>query len=209
MGFRGEALSAMCAVGNVSVITKRANQFAATKYKFDPLGGIISESKIAHGDGTTVTLEKLFDSIPVRRQRLENMMVGANELKEIESYLKGAGIANPKSHISLNHNSSLVWAKPSVQTIEQALIAVLGHSIAKRLQKNGPIKIENECHPAENSSESSIELYLPLKPVDMRTMSYTSNKMTMIFCNQKRVYIREYERVLTFKKQIYQSIYVI
>lgn len=200
-GFKGEALNAMCAAGNVTVISKISNESTASKYKFDFLGNVISETKVAHGEGTTVTVEKLFDNIRVRRQMVEDEAKGANDLKEIEAYLKGVAVANPKCHLSLYHNSSSVWSKPSVQTVAQALFAVFGHNIAKRLERVGlmtvPVTENRKGH--ENNVATTIEMYLPKKPVDMRIMSFTSNKLAMIFCNRKRVYIREFEKVQLYE----------
>ncbi|CAL8118946.1 unnamed protein product [Orchesella dallaii] len=193
-GFRGEALNAICSAGNVTVTTKTISSPRATKYQLDALGNITSESHVALSKGTVVTVEKLFANYPVRRQYYQNKSTASNEIKEMEAYLKAVAIGNPKCHLSLHHDSNLAFSKGAVQTIQQALIAVLGHNVAKNMGKCGPVKVstEEDCEDVDRN----IELYLPKKPVDMRTMSFTSNKVSMIFCNRKRVYIREYEKLI-------------
>ncbi|XP_031487783.1 DNA mismatch repair protein PMS1 isoform X1 [Nymphaea colorata] len=65
-GFRGEALSSLCALGNLSVETRTRNEEVGTHLIFDHSGLITSETKMARQVGTTVTVEKLFSPLPVR-----------------------------------------------------------------------------------------------------------------------------------------------
>ncbi|XP_078429747.1 DNA mismatch repair protein isoform X2 [Wolffia australiana] len=65
-GFRGEALSSLCALGSLSVETRTINEAVGTRLKFDKYGLLMSETKVARQVGTTVTIEKLFSSLPVR-----------------------------------------------------------------------------------------------------------------------------------------------
>nr|DAD33307.1 TPA_asm: hypothetical protein HUJ06_012158 [Nelumbo nucifera] len=65
-GFRGEALSSLCALGKLTVETRTKSEPAATHLTFDHSGLLISEKKIARQIGTTVTVDKLFSTLPVR-----------------------------------------------------------------------------------------------------------------------------------------------
>ncbi|XP_043708080.1 DNA mismatch repair protein PMS1 [Telopea speciosissima] len=65
-GFRGEALSSLCALGNLTVETRTKNEPVATHLTFDRSGLLISERKVARQIGTTVTVDKLFSTLPVR-----------------------------------------------------------------------------------------------------------------------------------------------
>ncbi|KAL4202781.1 hypothetical protein AMTRI_Chr02g222890 [Amborella trichopoda] len=65
-GFRGEALSSLCALGDLSIETRTKNDPVGTHLTFDHSGLIASERKIARQVGTTVTVEKLFSTLPVR-----------------------------------------------------------------------------------------------------------------------------------------------
>lgn len=67
-GFRGEALSALAALSQLTVITRTAAQTAATRLEFDRHGCLTSSSPVARAVGTTVAVKDLFDSLPVRRQ---------------------------------------------------------------------------------------------------------------------------------------------
>ncbi|EFA00116.2 mismatch repair endonuclease PMS2 isoform X2 [Tribolium castaneum] len=68
LGFRGEALSSLCALSDLSIVTKHTSAENATKITYDRSGKIISETVSARESGTTVTLENLFSTLPVRRR---------------------------------------------------------------------------------------------------------------------------------------------
>ncbi|KAH9299316.1 hypothetical protein KI387_030998, partial [Taxus chinensis] len=65
-GFRGEALSSLCALGNVTIETRTKYESVGTQLMFDHSGLIISQNNIARQIGTTVTVAKLFSPLPVR-----------------------------------------------------------------------------------------------------------------------------------------------
>ncbi|GLJ47147.1 hypothetical protein SUGI_0995380 [Cryptomeria japonica] len=66
LGFRGEALSSLCALGNVTIETRTKNESVGTQLIFDHSGLIISQKNIARQIGTTVSVAKLFSPLPVR-----------------------------------------------------------------------------------------------------------------------------------------------
>lgn len=68
LGFRGEALSSLCALSNLVVTTKHSSAQFGTKMVFDSNGKIVEKSTIAREQGTTVTLANLFSTLPVRRK---------------------------------------------------------------------------------------------------------------------------------------------
>jgi len=71
-GFRGEALSSLCAVSNFHVVTARAEDGAVGKrLEFEHSGVFKGATVTAAQKGTTVTVEKLFHNLPVRRKELE------------------------------------------------------------------------------------------------------------------------------------------
>ncbi|XP_061347276.1 DNA mismatch repair protein PMS1 isoform X2 [Gastrolobium bilobum] len=65
-GFRGEALSSLCALGNLTVETRTQSEPVATHLTFDHSGLLVAEKKTARQIGTTVTVKKLFSNLPVR-----------------------------------------------------------------------------------------------------------------------------------------------
>ncbi|KAI9187937.1 ATP-binding mismatch repair protein [Blastocladiella emersonii ATCC 22665] len=65
-GFRGEALSSLCALATVSMTTCAAGQPHGSKLVFDARGAVASTTPAAAMQGTTVSIENLFDALPVR-----------------------------------------------------------------------------------------------------------------------------------------------
>nr|KYP74209.1 Mismatch repair endonuclease PMS2 [Cajanus cajan] len=65
-GFRGEALSSLCALGNLTVETRTVSEPVATHLTFDNSGVLVAERKTARQIGTTVMVKKLFFNLPVR-----------------------------------------------------------------------------------------------------------------------------------------------
>jgi DNA mismatch repair protein PMS2 len=67
-GFRGEALNALCALsGNFTIVTKQSTQIIGSLLNFARDGKLISTKSIARSPGTTVTVDNLFEILPVRR----------------------------------------------------------------------------------------------------------------------------------------------
>ncbi|GJY91086.1 DNA mismatch repair protein [Tanacetum coccineum] len=65
-GFREEALSALCNLGDLTVETRTKNEKVATHLTFDRSGSLTDEKKTARQVGTTVTVKSLFSNLPVR-----------------------------------------------------------------------------------------------------------------------------------------------
>ena len=71
-GFRGEALSSLCALSNFHIVTTRATDGPkGTKLEFEQSGKLKGTSVLAAKQGTTVVVETLFHNLPVRRKELE------------------------------------------------------------------------------------------------------------------------------------------
>lgn len=66
LGFRGEALSSLCAMSELAITTRQAGQETATKLEFDSHGALLRTSPAARSVGTTVALKNLFARLPVR-----------------------------------------------------------------------------------------------------------------------------------------------
>jgi DNA mismatch repair protein PMS2 len=79
-GFRGEALSSLCALSNLSVITRSGKKVANTgsrtgfRVEYDSQGKIRSKTVCAREVGTTIVLKNIFTPLPVRhREFIKNL----------------------------------------------------------------------------------------------------------------------------------------
>ncbi|XP_013140191.1 PREDICTED: mismatch repair endonuclease pms1 [Papilio polytes] len=69
-GFRGEALSSLCALAKLTITTRHQSAEYATKIVYDHKGNILSKTPCSRQVGTTVTITDLFASLPVRQKEL-------------------------------------------------------------------------------------------------------------------------------------------
>nr|AAL39978.1 SD07911p [Drosophila melanogaster] len=67
-GFRGEALSSLCALSDMVIQTRHKSTDVGVKVELDHEGRIKKRSPCARGVGTTVLLANLFSTLPVRRR---------------------------------------------------------------------------------------------------------------------------------------------
>lgn len=71
-GFRGEALSSLCALANFYITTAQANQAPrANRLEFEVSGKLHKTQIVAGQKGTTASVEGIFKRLPVRRRELE------------------------------------------------------------------------------------------------------------------------------------------
>ena len=70
-GFRGEALSSLCAVSKLSVTTRHSSSEIGTRLDYDHGGAIVSQEANARPIGSTVKLQELFCTMPVRLKEFQ------------------------------------------------------------------------------------------------------------------------------------------
>mmetsp|Transcript_88087 Transcript_88087/g.169516 ORF Transcript_88087/g.169516 Transcript_88087/m.169516 type:complete len:1035 (-) Transcript_88087:162-3266(-) len=141
-GFRGEALSAICAMGDMTVCTRTANNATATLLSYDRFGKLASQVAAAREMGTTISIRDLFRRLPVRhREFIRNAKAQVSAtLRLIQAY----AIAQPhiRFHVvaekARGHGAaraSLLSTSGSSSGWLQAASAVLGD--------NALINVEN------------------------------------------------------------------
>ncbi|XP_077358133.1 mismatch repair endonuclease PMS2-like isoform X1 [Festucalex cinctus] len=70
-GFRGEALSSLCALSDLSVVTCHESCPVGTKLVFDHKGHLLQRLPHPRQQGTTVILQQLFLTLPVRHKEFQ------------------------------------------------------------------------------------------------------------------------------------------
>lgn len=128
MGFRGEALPSICAVADVEVKTRTADEelgvcvhLAASK--------VVEQNPIACPVGTTFTVKNLFFNVPARRKFLKS---NQTELGNIVSEFERFALAHPEVRLSLFHNKVPLFQLPSSQR-KQRIIDLFGSKMEKNL----------------------------------------------------------------------------
>ncbi|NXG34863.1 PMS2 endonuclease, partial [Dromaius novaehollandiae] len=70
-GFRGEALSSLCALSDVTVFTCHKSAKVGTRLVFDHNGKITQKTPYPRQQGTTVSIQQLFYTLPVRHKEFQ------------------------------------------------------------------------------------------------------------------------------------------
>ncbi|NXF01239.1 PMS2 endonuclease, partial [Smithornis capensis] len=70
-GFRGEALSSLCALSDVTIFTCHKSAKVGTRLVFDHNGKITQKTPFPRQQGTTVSVQQLFYTLPVRHKEFQ------------------------------------------------------------------------------------------------------------------------------------------
>ncbi|KAG1326253.1 DNA mismatch repair protein PMS1 [Cocos nucifera] len=128
-GFRGEALSSLCALGKLTVETRTKNELVGTHLTFDHSGFITNERKTARQAGTTVTVEKLFSTLPVRSKEFSRNI--RREYGKLVSLLNayaiiGKGIRLLCTNSTSKSSKTVVLKTQGSSSIKDNIITVFG-----------------------------------------------------------------------------------
>lgn len=139
-GFRGEGLSSIAAVADVSITTCTEHDEVAMTHFIDHLGKVVSTKPSPAVKGTSVTVINLFKNVPVRKQYYKNSKMTKDSFRKIESILLALGLANPTVRLTLKHNKCLVWQKPTGSDFRSNVGVVLGAQVMQHL-----VAVGSEC----------------------------------------------------------------
>lgn len=102
LGFRGEAMSSLCALGRVSIVTcTEAEAPRAAKLEYDEMGRLVKKSIIPGAKGTKVVISHLFEKLPVRRKDFTKN--SKREFTKLVSVLNEYAIICEGVRISISH----------------------------------------------------------------------------------------------------------
>ena len=101
-GFRGEALSSLCALSKFHITTARSDEAPKGKrLDFETSGKLKGTSIAASQKGTTVAVEELFFNLPVRRRELEKNI--KREYKKVLDILHAYACISTGIRLSVTH----------------------------------------------------------------------------------------------------------
>ncbi|WCJ21359.1 DNA mismatch repair protein putative [Euphorbia peplus] len=136
-GFRGEALSSLCALGELTVETRTNNESVATHLAFDRSGLLTTEKKTARQIGTTVTVKKLFSNLPVRSKEFSRNI--RKEYGKLISLLNAyavisKGVRLVCSNITGKNTKTVVLKTQGSDSLKDNIITVFGMNTFSCLQ---------------------------------------------------------------------------
>ncbi|GLD57583.1 mismatch repair endonuclease PMS2 isoform X2 [Lates japonicus] len=149
-GFRGEALSSLCALSDLSVVTCHESSQVGTKLVFDQKGHLVQQSPHPRQQGTTVSLQQLFYTLPVRHKEFQrNIKKEYNKMIHVlQSYcIISTGVRITCSNQNGQGKRSTVLSTSGSQSMRDNIGAIFG---PKQLQSLLPFK---QVSPTENIIE--------------------------------------------------------
>jgi DNA mismatch repair protein MutL len=126
LGFRGEALPSIAAVGQVRVVTRRAADAGGVAVEASGEGARHAGAA-GSAPGTQVEVRELFASTPARRKFLRTP---ATEVGHVVDVLTRLAVGEPEVGFRLVHDGREVLAFPPVRDLHQRLAQVLGRERA-------------------------------------------------------------------------------
>ncbi|PGH18343.1 hypothetical protein AJ80_04521 [Polytolypa hystricis UAMH7299] len=148
-GFRGEALSSLCALSTFRITTAQAHQAPkASRLDFEVSGKVRSTQVVAGQKGTIVSVENLFHRLPVRRRELEKNI--KREYGKVLGLLHAYACISTGVRFNMRNQmpkgkSVVVFATQGNATMRENISNVYG---AKTLLALTPLDLELEFQPS-------------------------------------------------------------
>lgn len=137
LGFRGEALSSICAVAMVEIISKTRESLTGTRYRIE--GGAEKEKEeIGAPDGTTVLVRNLFYNTPVRKKFLKQPPTEGSYITDLMEHL-----AMCRTDVAFQYilNGQLRFHTSGKGDLKEVIYRIFGREISQNLI---PVSLKKE-----------------------------------------------------------------
>ncbi len=129
LGFRGEALPAICAVTRFSLLSCLRDTESGTLVRGE--GGAVKEKLLVPASpGTSVEVQDLFFNTPARLKFLKS---APTELAVALRLIHAIALAHPGIHFRVTHNGKAVLSAPRAKTLRERLAALIGFERADKM----------------------------------------------------------------------------
>lgn len=160
LGFRGEALAAICDCATVELRTNDGSE-VGTQLRVDDDTTTVDD--IARAQGTTVTVTDLFADRPARK---ESVASPATEFSRISDLVADYALAHPTVAFSLSHDGRKTFSTPG-GGLQDALLGVYDTTVAR----NATV-VEHSTAVAETAGELTIRGVLAAPAVTRATAKH-------------------------------------
>lgn len=150
-------MSSLCALSNLTITTRHAASQCAYRLEYDKNGLIKSKTQCARAIGTTVTLEKLFHTLPVRHKEFTKNL--KREYHKLMSLIQCYCLISDGVKLSCYHSTSSdksstkLMATHSKNSLKENIIEIFGLSSFQQL-----IKIEQVVPDEDQLAEFKINM---------------------------------------------------
>ena len=142
LGFRGEALSSIAAVGQVELITKTSRSLTGNRYQIEG-GQERGMEEIGAPDGTTFIVRNLFYNTPVRRKFLKTPMT---EGAHVADLVEKIALSHPEISIRFIQNNQNKLYTSGNHNLKDIIYTVYGREITANLI---PVSVTGEAFSVE------------------------------------------------------------
>ncbi|CAM6090707.1 unnamed protein product [Calypogeia fissa] len=192
-GFRGEALSSLCALSRVTISTRTANESIGMRLEYDLSGILVTKEPIARCVGTTVAVSKLFFPLPVRETELRRHV--RPEFGRLVTVLRAYALISKRIRLLCTNNVGTAGRTTVVQTlgslsVRDNIISVFGTKTIKCLQWID-LSISDQCSvdgflskPSAGSGRGSRDrqfFFVNGRPVDLPKAATVLNQLYRSF----------------------------
>ncbi len=130
-GFRGEALAAISAVSRLRILTSRKGDESGTLFECD-FGEQIALEDAGCPNGTTITVENIFENVPARRKFLKK---DATEALSVLTACEKFALSRPDIALKLISDNNIKMQTPGDNDLKSAIYSTLGREFASNLLK--------------------------------------------------------------------------
>eukprot|EP00249_Psilotum_nudum_P020639 c27788_g1_i2 orf=360-2978(-) len=196
-GFRGEALSSLCALADVSIVTRTKDEPFAAHLKFDHSGLLVSQESEARPVGTNVIISKLFSTLPVRHKEFNRNIRReySRLLAVLQAYaLIAKGVRLLCTHITGKSNRSIILKTQGTDSVKDNIITVFGTKMAACLEQL-ELSMSDQCRIEGFVSKAGAGcgrasgdrqfFYINGRPVDMPKVAKLLNELYRSFNSQQ------------------------
>jgi DNA mismatch repair protein MutL len=175
LGFRGEALPAICAVTRFSVLSCPRGADTGTLVRGE--GGTVNEKLlVAAPAGTAVEAQDLFFNTPAR---LKFMKSAQSEVAAALRLIEAIALAHQDVHFRVSHNGRPALGAPRARSLRDRIGALWGFERAGKLleveRKDGPLAVSGLVAPPQlaRGNRDEIVLIVNGRPVRDTQLSQT------------------------------------
>lgn len=129
LGFRGEALSSICAVAQVEIITRVPEDLTGLRYCIE--GGVEKEAEeIGAPEGTTLLVRNLFYNVPARKKFLKTPQSEGGHISDLMEQL---ALSHPEISFKYMINGQLKFHTSGNGDLKEIIYRIYGKDIVKEL----------------------------------------------------------------------------
>lgn len=160
LGFRGEALSSICAVSQMELITKTKSDFTGVRYQIEG-GNECGFEEIGAPDGTTFLVRNLFYNVPARRKFLKQPQTEGSYVADLMEHL---ALSRPDISIKFIQNGQIRFQTSGNGQLKEVIYRIYGKEITDNLidltLEGGSVRVQGFLgKPELNRSNRNYEIF--------------------------------------------------